>query len=101
MTTNTETTKTINNLKNELAQDWTMESMEHVDGVLYIVWDMASDMAYVLTDNGELLVIDTDCGRVNTSDDMVRRGFLACNVPSHVEAGLGCEINDDWTISAA
>ena len=93
--------ETITNLKNILATDWNLADFDSCPGITYYKFDMGSDIVYILTNSGDLLVCDTDICRINTSAEMQAAGWDAANVSEVITDALGITINDDWTISAA
>jgi hypothetical protein len=74
-------------------------NLDGCPGVCYAVIDPGADVTYVLTDSGDLLVVDTDINRVRTSEQMAASGMSARSIPSMLEAQLGITINEDWSIA--
>jgi hypothetical protein len=73
--------------------------LDGCQGVCYAVIDPGADVTYVLTDSGDLLVVDTDINRVRTGEQMHADGLNSNCVPEWIEQRLGVTINEDWSIA--
>jgi hypothetical protein len=95
MTTTNETKQNIiDHLNNGYGND-----LSAIEGVTYCAVDPGCDISYVLTDSGDLLVVDTDIVRVRTSEEMNAAGQTPRCIPGWITQNLGIEIEDDWTIN--
>lgn len=97
----TTTEQTIQNITDYITgtEIYDEEMLQGVDGVLYAYIDPGADTAYILTESGDLLVVDTDIIRIRTSEQMAASGMSARSIPPMLEAQLGVTINEDWSIA--